>query len=121
MDFLLQRMIEIEKYCSPDVGMLSDIAEAYNNGMNQVVQDWVDQFPTQDQLMAQLVEKLKGKSVYHTLKAISEGKVDSPDRALKGLFSLGTHIAIELEQGNKEFGMLLPALHVKIGKLIVGE
>ena len=73
---------------------------------------------TQEQLMARLIIKLKDKSVYKTLKALSEGKVENTPTALKGLFSLGTHIAIELEQGNKEFGMLLPPLYNKIGKLI---
>ncbi len=69
-------------------------------------------------LLATLVESLKGKSVYKTLKALSEGKVEDDAVALKGLFSLGTHVAIEVEHGRKEYRTLLPSIVEKIEQLI---
>jgi hypothetical protein len=69
-------------------------------------------------LLATLVESLKGKSVYKTLKALSEGKVEDSAVALKGLFSLGTHVAIEVEHGRKEYRTLLPFVVEKINHIL---
>ena len=87
--------------------------------------------PTPDQLLTKLIEKLKGntydpvrrkvrdrKPVYDTLKRIAEGKVESNEEHLKGLFSLGTHTLIEIEQGAKEYRALLPYIYEKIGSLL---
>jgi hypothetical protein len=73
----------------------------------------------ENQLMKNLLEKLRGKSVYRTLKVISEKNIDSGPVALKGLFSLGTHIAIEMEQGNTEYQKLLPSLCNRIRSILV--
>ena len=119
---LIHRLLLIEKYCVPkDDPKLLEMTGVLLSGDEDTVQTWADTFPTQDVLMSKLVEKLKGKSVYKTLKSISEGKVDNTSTSLKGLFSLGTHIAIEVESGNKEYGMLLPLLHERIGKIVFGE
>ena len=77
----------------------------------------LNRFPTKKELLDTLTEKLKGKSVYRTLKRISENKEDS-SVMLKGLFSLGTHISIEVEKGNKEYRALYPLIYEKIGKLL---
>lgn len=76
------------------------------------------QLPSEAELLKNLIEKLKGKSVYKTLKRMDEGKIRSNAEALKGLFSLGTHIVIECEQGRGEYRALLPVIHERIGELV---
>ena len=74
--------------------------------------------PTSDQLLTELVSKLKGKSIYRTLKKIHENKEVSTLVKLKGLSSLITHTIIEMESGRSEFGMLLPMLLEKENELL---
>jgi len=78
----------------------------------------IKQFPTREVLLSALVEKLKKKSVYKTFKQIRENKAANDPQTLKALFSLGTHVAIEVEQGNKEYRALYPLIYEKIGKLL---
>ena len=78
----------------------------------------IEQFPTTGQLLNTLIESLKGKSAYRTLKRIAENKVKDNAEMLKGLFSLGTHISIEVNKGNKEYSSLYPLVYEKIGKIL---
>ena len=73
--------------------------------------------PSDDELFTSLVEKLKGKSVYKTLKKVLEGKIDNNYDGLKCLFSLGTHVAIECKQ-NPEYRALLPRIYEHISKML---
>ena len=76
-------------------------------------------FPTRQMLLLELLEKLKGKPIYDTLKEIDSGKIpDGSISQLKGLFSLGTHISIEIEQGQRHYAILLPKLMESINHLI---
>lgn len=80
--------------------------------------------PTDDQLLAQLVEKLKGKSVATTLERIRTGKVTGELTAMKGLSSLLTHVLIECEKGATEFRKLIPVILESLntsGYKIIGE
>ncbi len=53
------------------------------------------------------------------MRKIVEGKVTKDDPAyLKGLFSLGTHTMIEIEQGNSEYRCVLPTILEKISDII---
>lgn len=72
--------------------------------------------PTDEQLLSQLMEKLKGKSVCSTLERIQSGKSVGGYTAMKGLSSLLTHIVIEMEQGHKEFQKLLPVVLHKLNE-----
>ena len=74
--------------------------------------------PSQEELLASLLEKLKGKSVYKTLQQIMAGKCKEKSTTIKGLFSLGTHIAIECEQGHAEYGLLYEYVYEKLGELL---
>jgi len=78
----------------------------------------LNKLPSKEELLKTLVESLKGKSVYKTLKKISENKVESPAEMLKGLFSLGTHISIEVDKGHGEYKALYPVVYEKIGKIL---
>jgi len=91
--------------------------ETYNSGNTATAENLLNTLPTKEMLLRALVEKLKGKPVYKTFKRISEGKVDDPIQAMKGLFSLGTHVLIECEK-KLEYRMLLPMLHERIGELM---
>ena len=120
---LASRFGEAEKYFTKEL-YSKTVVEAreafmihdYNN-----VESLLRSLPNQQQLLEQLLAKLENKSVYKTLKKVLEGKTTGKDTALKALFSLGTHVAIECEQGNPEFGVLLPFLFEKIGQLVFGE
>lgn len=72
--------------------------------------------PTAEKLLDRLIEKLKGKSVEKTLKAIREGKAaDNPVVEMMGLSSLLTHVLIEMKQGHREYGVLVPVIFEKMG------
>ena len=80
--------------------------------------------PSDDELLAQLVEKLKGKSVATTLERIRTGKVKEGFTAMKGLSSLLTHVLIECEKGATEFRKLIPVILESLnttGYKIIGE
>lgn len=90
----------------------------YETGDNKATLRLLNQLPSQETLLRELIEKLKGKSVYKTLKHMDESNMDSAEESVKGLFSLGTHIVIECEKGRREFRMLLPLVYDKIGELL---
>jgi len=81
----------------------------------------LSQLPTKESLLQELIGKLKGKSVCRNLRRIVEGKETNRFVLMKGLFSLGTHAAIECEKGNSQFAALLPFLYEKIGVQIYGS
>ena len=74
--------------------------------------------PDEDKLFEQLYIKLKGKSVFTNVKKLLEGKATNKYSALKTFFSLGTHVMIEAEQGNKEYLLLVEPLLEKITELL---
>jgi len=69
-------------------------------------------------LLKRLMKKLKNKSVYRTLKKIEEGKIQNGPQFLKGLGSLLAHVAIEVEQGHKEYSILYPVIYEKLGEIL---
>jgi len=69
--------------------------------------------------LATLVEKLKGKSVYTSLKRISEGKCENKVNEVIGISSLLTHSLIEMKK-NPDYVKLTDNLYVKLGELIAG-
>lgn len=89
----------------------------YNENNLTAAEEVLTNLPTEKFLLESIVEKLKGKSVYKALQRGLKESTQSPE-FLKGLFSLGTHILIECEQGNTEYRMLLPMVYTRIGSLI---
>lgn len=79
----------------------------------------LDSLPTKEQLLDSLSVHLRNKPVFDTLKKIESGTVKNKFEAAKGLFSLGTHLAIECERGNVEFRPLLVEVYERIGQLIL--
>lgn len=109
-----QRFFSDTKYAQ----IVENAVVLFNSGKEVTAGLELGKLPTEEQLLNQLIEKLKGKSVYKTLKRVARGGFENSDRFLKGLFSLGTHIVVEVEQGRSEYRMLLPVIYGKIGKIL---
>jgi hypothetical protein len=79
--------------------------------------------PDYEKLFDSLIEKLKGKSVYSTLKLLESGKTDNSYTALKGMFSLCTHACIEMEKNSSsEYALLIEKIYKTIGTVLkIGE
>jgi len=103
---------------TPYQSIVKEAQDFFNNDMIDEACKMLCKLPTEEDLLRDLIEKLKGKSVYKTLKKMNEGKIKNTSDILKGLFSLGTHIIIESEKGKREYKMLLPLIHEKIGELV---
>lgn len=88
-----------------------------NEKFNECIET-LSKLPDEQKLLALLIEKLKGKSVYTTLSAICSDAMDCDYTTLKGLMSLSTHVVIECEQGRTEYGLLLEDLYRKIGSVL---
>jgi hypothetical protein len=78
----------------------------------------LEELPRREKLLGELIEKLEGKPVYKTLEKISKGRSENEWETLKGLFSLGTHICIELEKGNYEYRGVLADVYERIGRIM---
>jgi len=80
-----------------------------NDGKLDEAQNLVKSVPSNQELLINLINKLKTKSVFKTLKEIHDTQTSNL-RKLIGYSSLITHVAIECEHGNFEYAMLLPQL-----------
>jgi hypothetical protein len=108
--FILNKYFTSKTYFS----LLQETNQAYLCNDFKRLDELMEQFPTEHQLLGMLVEKLKGKSVYITLKKITEGKVKNQAALAKGLSSLLTHTLVEVEQGNSEYKLLMEDLVKKL-------
>jgi len=117
---IFDKLTEVEKfYTDTQYAYLVPAVEAcVDAGQYVEAEKLLNRFPTKKELLDSLVEKLKGKSVYRTLKKLSENEVEDSSTMLKGLSSLLTHITIEVEKGNKEYRALYPLIYERIGKLL---
>lgn len=116
---LLKRLCEAEKYF---IGTrfercVKEALRAYDDNESAASDNALNKLPTKEQLLRQLIEKLKGKSVYQTLRKVNTGR-STPEDFLKAMFSLGAHIVIECQQGKKEYRILLPLIQEQIAELI---
>jgi hypothetical protein len=120
---VLKRLSICEKYFK-DTGYWDTVKAAreaaFSNDM-ALCHSLLDNIPNEVDLFNSLVEKLKNKPVYRTLKKINENDSVSKFTLLKGLSSLMTHTLIELENGHNEYGLLIPYIYEKIGKSIFGD
>jgi len=117
---LLDKLSIAEKYFK-DTKYRDTVSYAnrlYEMGSYRRCESELNRLPSREQLLAMLVEKLKRKSVYRTLKKIQEGCAENSLTTLKGLSSLLTHTVIEVEQGGKEFQILVPSILEEINKVV---
>ena len=117
----ISRILEVEKYFAKSQrysSIVRDIMKLYEAREFELCKKDLRNLPTKEQLLKELVEKLKGKSVWKTLKLLQEGHVEKGYVAAKGLSSLLTHIIIECEAGNTEYGMLIPVVLDKLNEMV---
>lgn len=116
----LNRLLEAEKYFTKKKYMdIVELArELFERGQFDLCEEQLDKLPTIAELLESLIERLKDKHLYKTLRKIQESKVGNDLLTAKGLSSLLTHTIIEVEQGNTEYKILLPNLLEKISEII---
>ncbi len=109
---LLSRASAAEVYFggSKYQGIIESVRSAVRRGQLKAAEAILRTLPSDDELLGQLVEKLKGKSVATTLERIRKGDVTEGYTAMKGLSSLLTHVLIECEKGATEFRKLVPVI-----------
>jgi hypothetical protein len=119
--WFLPKIVEADRYFRDTKyqSLLPKIRSSWNNGNLELTEELLSQLPDEHELLSQLMERLKGKSVVKTFKKIGKGDV-SEVQQLKALSSLLTHVAIECEQGRKEYRKLIPHLIEKISSLGYG-
>jgi len=115
---LLDKITKVEKYFKDTKysNIVREISNLFNNGKLFLCEKELEKLPSEDQLLDELVEKLKGKSIYRTLEKIEKGEKDV-FVILKGLSSLLTHCIIECKH-NREYLMLVPVIVNKINGVI---
>lgn len=92
---------------SPKFAVIQQAEQKILDGDYAEAAELLNTLPSYEELLARLMEHLKHKAVHKTLQRIMNGKTRNIYDSLKGLFSLGTHICIELEKGNTEYAVLL--------------
>lgn len=113
---LIQKVFELNKYFlnTKYNGLVITLNECIESRSFIAAREKIKEFPTDKMLLDELVNKLKGKSVYTNLiKSRGENDLVS----LKSLSSLLTHTIIECEKGNTEFKKLIPLLLEKINEI----
>jgi hypothetical protein len=116
---VLARLVEANTYFrdSSYDSVLDSANGHYHNGRFLECVAQLDKLPTVDALLHALIEKLKGKSVYDTLKRICEGKAQEYMVVAKGFSSLLTHTLIEIEHGNLEYRRLIPVIMEQLSEV----
>ncbi|MHA1883065.1 MAG: hypothetical protein ACTSUO_08475 [Candidatus Thorarchaeota archaeon] len=116
---LLEKLLLFERYYKGskyEAGVML-ASSYYEQGLYKLCEKELEKLPSQEQLLKKLIEKLKGKSVYKTLKRLWSGKIDDSVTTLKGLSSLLTHTLIEVEKRNTEYRILVPLIIEKVNEL----
>lgn len=83
-----------------------EASQLYASGKLSVCLEKLKELPSEAQLLHQLIEKLKGKSVYKTLKRLANGHGDGGVMEAVATTSLLTHALLEIKQGNWEYKKL---------------
>jgi len=97
--------------------LLQETILAYISNDVAMTESLMSKFPSDKQLLENIIEKVKNKSVYANMKKALESNGGNNADTLIGVSSLMTHVAIECKE-NREYRALLPDLHKKLGELI---
>jgi hypothetical protein len=97
--------------------VVEELTYAYSTNDSIAFDELLEKLPTNIQMLDSILEKVKHKSVFTTLKKTVAESVDDNAEKLIGVSSLMTRVAIECKE-NKEFRALLPDLYNKMGDLI---
>ena len=98
--------------------IVSSARELFEKGLFDSCAVNLDKLPSDEEVLSSLVKKLKGKSVYKTLKRLQENKMGNDVVTAKCLSSLLTHVIIECEHGNNEFALLIPGILEKLSETV---
>lgn len=115
---LLEKITKAEKYFGDTKysSIIQTCSNLFNSGKLSLCEKELEKLPTEDQLLDEIVLKLKGKSIYSTIEKIEKGEKDI-FVILKGLSSLLTHCIIECKH-NKEYLILVPVIVSKINEVV---
>ncbi len=126
---LFTALTEVERYFTGTKydSIVKSAVEKFEAGKEKECKEMLKNLPSREYLLGKVLEELrrKGKRTYRTLV---EGNVlrdeSEPGHGvefLKGLFSLGTHIIIQMENEGNEYGILLPLVYERIGKVLIEQ
>lgn len=100
--------------------IVTEASQLYAAGKLSACLEKLEELPTEAQLLRQLVEKLKGKSVYKTLKRLANGHGDGGVTEAIATTSLLTHVLLEIKSGNWEYKKLAISILEKATDKIYG-
>jgi len=86
--------------------VVNEASQLYGVGKFSACLEKLEELPTEAQLLKDLIEKLKGKSVYKTLKRLANGHGCGGITEAVATTSLLTHILLEIKAGNLEYRKL---------------
>jgi hypothetical protein len=117
---IIERICWSERYlCNKYSKEIDEVYKLFIRGSFNEASNILKKLPTVDSLTEELVERLKGKSVYKTVKLItSEQKVDDAFLA-KGLSSLITHAIIEMKD-RPEYLSVVKVLMERLNSVVFG-
>jgi len=117
-----RKLLEVQIYFSKSSiykDLVEKAIELHSEEKIEECEAILSSLPTEEVMMEELIEKLKGKSVYRNLKRItSGGEIDKHD-LMKGLHSLATHIIIEIQHGAVEYRLLYDSVMKKLTDLSI--
>jgi len=100
--------------------VVTEASRLYAAGKLSACLEKLEQLPTEAQLLKQLMEKLKGKSVHTTLKRLAKGHGVGTVTEAVATTSLLTHALLEIKQGNWEYKKLAISILEKATDKIYG-
>lgn len=101
------------------VSIVNSALDCYNAGDLFGARKFLAKLPDKEILLKDLMKVLLGKPLVKTWNKVLKGNGKNKYTEGKALFSLGSHICIELEKGNTEYLMLLEDVYSRIGKFLV--
>jgi hypothetical protein len=116
---LLNRLIIAEKYFSKRYPNKLIAAQRFYNQENYgCCKELLDELPTQEQMMDELIHRLEGKSIYKTIIEVQRGGCTNKFTKIKMISSLITHVCIECEKdgSDQQYSYLLPWLYDQLSK-----
>ena len=126
---LFTKLTEVERYFTGTKydSIVKRAVEMFEKGDESGTKGMLKNLPSREFLLAKVLEELrkKGKRTYRTLvenqMLRDESEPGHGAEFLQGLFSLGTHVLIQMKNEGKEYGILLPLVYERIGKVLIEQ
>lgn len=100
--------------------IVTEASQLYGVGKLSACLEKLKELPTENQLLKNLMEKLKGKSVHTTLKRLAKGHGVGTVTEAVAMTSLLTHALLEIKAGNWEYRKLAISILEKATDRIYG-